>query len=399
MGNSTLNVRDEVETAIRSWDAHEVGRGRDPIIDYDCVPADTTIAPADSRLTVYRRLTELRGSVAEGPVAERIDADLAYLRALMGEREPLAAYVRATQGCAPAGWPEEYVTERREIVRASLQALGIDWGPDTATEFEKVQNPFDAKDAADAIRQAADRYESVVREATGTDATYELSIETTDVDAYWGYWLTGAGHRVRLRLNLRMARFTEVGARLFALHEVLGHGLQSASLAAQCAREDVPWVRLLSVHAPHQVLLEGLAQALPLFVAPDDQALITRVRFDHYNQIVNAELHLAINSGASVEECARHARARAPYLTDAQISGFLADRGANPLLRSYLWAYPAGIEYFAALAAADATVIRDVLHAAYRAPLTPADLQTLWPQGPPIGGPGHPVRLRQPPVS
>ena len=141
-----------------------------------------------------------------------------------------------------------------------------------------------------------------------TDPVEELGSEAGE---RWSYWLDGAGQRVRLRLNLRNARFTEVGARQFALHEVLGHGLQSASLTAWCATDEVPWVRLLSVHAPHQVLLEGLAQAMPLFVAADDEALTTRVRFDHYNQLIKAELHLAINAGVSAEECARHARGRA----------------------------------------------------------------------------------------
>ena len=84
----------------------------------------------------------------------------------------------------------------------------------------------------------------------------------------------------------------------------------AAGIAARCATEDVPWVRLSSVHGPQQVLLEGLAQAMPLFVAPDDGALIARVRIDHYTQLVRAELHLAINAGTPVEECVRHARQR-----------------------------------------------------------------------------------------
>ena len=71
-----------------------------------------------------------------------------------------------------------------------------------------------------------------------------------------------------MRINARNASFTEVQARQFALHEVLGHGLQCASYAQQCREQDVPWVRLTSVHAQQQVLLEGLAQALPLFVRP-----------------------------------------------------------------------------------------------------------------------------------
>jgi hypothetical protein len=279
-----------------------------------------------------------------------------------------------------------------------LESLGIGWDAHTATAMDEVEEPIDAEEAPEAIRQAAAEYEPAVRQATGTHAPYSLTIETADVDAYWAYWLDGAGDQVRLRLNSRNSRFTKVSARQFALHEVLGHGLQSASLAARAASGDVPWVRLLSIHAPHQVMLEGLAQAMPLFVTPDDEILTARVRLDHYAQLVRAELHLAINRGASIDACARHARERVPWWSESAIANLLSDRGANVLLRSYLWAYPAGIDWFAALSQADARVIKEVLHATYRAPLTPADLATLWPDGPPIGGPGGAVRLRKPAV-
>jgi len=48
---------------------------------------------------------------------------------------------------------------------------------------------------------------------------------------------------------------------------------------------------------------------------------------------------------------------------------------------------------------ADAATIDNVLRAAYRHPLTPADLQSLWPTGPAIGGPGAPIQLRKPVLS
>lgn len=160
--------------------------------------------------------------------------------------------------------------------------MGIGWGRGTEAELSEFEVPLDADDVPDAIQQATDLLEPAVRQLAGTDATYELSIESTDVDAYWAYWLDGAGQRARLRLNRRNARFTEVKARLCALHEILGHALQSASLASRCNRENVPRVRLLSVHSQHQVLFEGLAQALPLFVAPDDAAMTVRVRLAHY---------------------------------------------------------------------------------------------------------------------
>jgi hypothetical protein len=78
------------------------------------------------------------------------------------------------------------------------------------------------------------------------------------------------------------------------------------------------------------------------------------VRIDHYTQLVRAELHLAINDGTTITACAKHARTRVPWWSDAAISDLLIDRGNDPMLRSYLWAYPAGINWFVSLADADA---------------------------------------------
>ncbi|MGH3450812.1 MAG: hypothetical protein ACRDQW_08785 [Haloechinothrix sp.] len=82
-------------------------------------------------------------------------------------------------------------------------------------------------EAASPIRAAADEFEEAVRDATGSTADYHLTVETVDVEDCWHYWLDGAEQEVRIRLNLRKARFTQVRTRQFALHEVLGHGLQT----------------------------------------------------------------------------------------------------------------------------------------------------------------------------
>ncbi|TDC67610.1 hypothetical protein E1200_14335 [Actinomadura sp. GC306] len=384
-----MNLRDEIEAAIRAWHAYETARGSVAVIDFDCAPTATPAEPATSRLAVHQQLRELHARAVEAGadrLTARVAADLAYLGALLGEHPPLNDYVQATQGCPAAGWQDGYITHRGDQARQALAALGIEWGPDTARDLNAVEGPIDTDDAPDAIRQAAADYENAVRQLTATTAPFHLTIETTEIDAYWAYWLDGAGDRIRLRLNLRRASFTKVAARQFALHEVLGHGLQGASWSARAAAQDVPWVRLMSVHAPQQVLLEGLAQALPLFVAPDDELLVTRTRFDHYNQLVRAELHISLNQGASIPELADHARFRMPWIKDAAIADLLTDRGANPQLRSYLWSYPAGLDWFANLAEADPPTRTTVLQAAYRDPLTPHDLTALWPQGPTIGG-------------
>jgi hypothetical protein len=385
-------LRDAVEGTLRAWDAYETSRGTDPVVDFDCAPTCEPVAPVPDRLAAMERLTEhLRDALAAGDemTAVRVRADIAYLSALLGERWPLSEYLAATQGCAAAGWPDDHLTALRERAQGALAALGVGWGPGTADELRHVEAPVDPAEAPERIRAAAAELEPVVRALTATDAPYRLSVETVDVDAYWAYWLDGVGQDVRLRFNRRNVVFTEARVRQFAQHEILGHALQSASWTAAAAAHDVPWVRLPSVHVPYQVLLEGLAQALPLFATPDDELLTARIRLEHYLQLVRAELHQAVNAGAAVADLAAYARARVPWWTGEHIADTLTDRSTHPLLRSYLWAYPAGIDWFVNLADhADRPTAERVIRAAYERPLTPTDLAELWPAGPAIGGPG-----------
>jgi hypothetical protein len=386
-------MRNEVEALVRAWHQHEVDRGCAPIIDFDFFPQGPSVAAATDRLSVHARLSELAAAARTMDVpglSARLTADLAYLGAQLGEHLALDDYVRATQGCAAKGWSASYVDQRGELAMNLLESMSIGWHEHTDAELRVLEEPIAAEQAESAIRSAAAEFEPVIRKVTESEAPYELTVESVDVDAYWAYWLDGSGQHVRLRLNPRNARFTRVGARQFALHEVLGHGLQAASFAHRCADEDVPWVRVLSVHGPTQVVLEGLAQALPLFVAPQDDLLVARVHLDHYLQLVRSELHLAINRGVGVGDCAAHARNRVPFWTDEQIAHLISDRGANPLLRSYLWAYPAGFDWFVRLAEANTEAAADVLREAYRAPLSPDDLQGLWAGGPCVGGCGNP---------
>lgn len=385
-----MSLRNDIESALRSWDAYEKNRGAAPVIDFDCYPCADTISPVSSRIIARECLADLLDQAsAEGynDLAHRVRAPLAYLEALLGVRTPLRQYVQATQGCDAVGWSADYITAVGETARDHLAAVDVPWDATTDDALNRIEEPLDTVDAPDAVREAGQQLEGLVRSAVDSRAPFDLSVEQVDLDVYWAYWLDGVGSRVRMRINLRRASFTRVQARMFALHEILGHGLQCASYTQRCATDDVPWVRLTSVHAQQQVLLEGLAQALPLFVIPHDPQLQTRVRLKHYLQLVRSELHLAVNDGVSIAECVAHAQRRVPFWTGETIGDILTDRSADPLLRSYLWAYPAGIDWFVNLADhAPSQTISTVLRTAYRDPLTPSDLGNLWPQGPPIGG-------------
>ncbi|GAA3609741.1 hypothetical protein GCM10022223_27270 [Kineosporia mesophila] len=395
-------LRDRVEQVIRSWHGHESGRGGEAVIDYDCAPNDRLVTPAAGRLDVYEQFTDLSAQAdalgtEAGDIADVLTSHRAYLGEMLGQRMPLGDYLRQTQGCGAGGWDEDYLLEVRDQAIKAVSDLGVQWGRDLDHQLNELEQPVTSDDAVEQIPATARALETVLRDLVHTSAPYEVRVEITDVDEYWAYWLDGAGPNVRLRFNRRNATFTQAQVRVFAMHELLGHAVQFASYAQVCATQDVPWVRLLSVNGPYQVMLEGLAQAMPLFLTPDDAQVVARVRLAHYLQLVRGELHTAINAGATVAECADHARARVPFWTSAAIGDILTDRGANPLLRSYLWSYSAGIDWWVNLADhADADTRKQALRDAYQRPLTPRHLHALWPDGPRLGGPGAAVRLRKP---
>jgi hypothetical protein len=379
-----MQLRDTAESLLRGWDKLERSEGRPAIIDFDCYPDGPPPADIASRIQVLEQLTSLLDQAQQTDnhwLIGRLTADLTYVRALLGERLPLSQYVERTQGAPANPWPPSYIEQRKQEAIDALRALGIAWGPNTTKDLEQLEGCLTAQETADEIRSEAERLEDAVRGYVGTDAPFTLDVEEVDQDVYWAYWLDGAGTHARLRINLRHAQFTRVRARQLALHEILGHALQAASFHEQAQQNDVTWIRLLSVHAPQQILLEGLAQALPYFVAPDDEQLIARTKLVHFSQLIRGQLHLMVNEPQPIEDCIAYARRHLPHLTDAALGDSLTDRANNIQLRSYLWSYPIGLDWFARLAEQRPAESRKVIEACYRAPLQPSDLEALWPAG------------------
>jgi len=272
------------------------------------------------------------------------------------------------------------------VAQEALASLDIGWDASTWERLRELEGAVSAAEAGPLVREYAEAFEPTVRKLTGATAEFRLSVETVEEDAYWSYWLDGAGRDARLRINLKNASLTRGDAYRFALHEVLGHALQYASLAEQAEHHPVDWPRLLSIHCPQQVMFEGLAQVLPLIASPDDELVRARTRLDHYLQLVRAELHVMVNRGDSALTCLEHAATRVPFWTRQAVGNELVDRSRNPQLRSYLWAYPAGLDWFVRLYEAPSTVLSEVLRDAYQRPLSPRELTEFWPGGPVLGG-------------
>lgn len=280
-----VELRNRAEYAIRRFHALEIANGNAPIIDYDCAPTDEVTEPYQDRFTALDELTRLECEAVEGPVAEQMRAHATYVAALLGEQIPLNEYVQRTQGCPARGWSEDYVQHRRDLAREALAAVGVAWGESTRDDVRALDEHLDPGEVRDAIDASAAEFEPRVREMAGTTAEFNLTIENVELDAYWSYWLDGAGHDARLRINVTNAAFTKLDAYRFAAHEVLGHALQYSSLTTSAEKADVEWPRLLSVHSTHQVLCEGLAQLLPLALQPENPLVAAFARLDHYTQL------------------------------------------------------------------------------------------------------------------
>jgi len=171
--------RDEIEQVLRGWHDYESSIASAPIIDFDCVPDKRSTAQrVEGRPEVHSLLSGMRAQLnADDSLGVRIDADLTYLSALMGQRFALDDYVEATQGCGAAGWPPSHVERCGEVARNALSSLGVAWGANTAATLRELEGPLDAEEAAEVIRSAASAMEPVVRSATGAEARLLLLIE------------------------------------------------------------------------------------------------------------------------------------------------------------------------------------------------------------------------------
>ncbi|WP_433786952.1 hypothetical protein ACQPX6_08920 [Actinomycetospora sp. CA-101289] len=380
-----MEDRDRLERLVRGWHDLEKKAGSIAVIDFDCAP-DVVGDVVQDRFEVLDRLVALRSTTDDPDISTVLDAHLSCLRALLGERLDLPEYIELTQGSPTEGWTPDYVIAVGDLARRALADVDVAWDEHTRTAFDALSPTVPAGDAGDVIRDYAREYQGQVRSLTGAETTFDLDVETVELDAYWSYWLDGEGRSARLRINQRNASFTQVDAYRFALHEVLGHALQYANLTDVSCRAETPWPRQLAIHCPHQTLFEGLAQVLPLVASPDDPLVRARTRLDHYVQLVNAELHLMVNAGASASVCRDHALSRLPFWQAIDVASALRDRSLDPQLRSYLWAYPAGIDWFLNLHDHGGSLFTEVLHAGYQRPLVPRELEQLWPAGPRIGG-------------
>ena len=370
-----LSDRNELEQTVRAWDQLERYRGGPPVIDFD-LGASATRSRFQRPEEVADVLERLQCS-DNHRVRNAAEAHLTYLRALMHHsQESISDYLRGTQGVGASFWPNQYLETRRAELHERLSKRGIDWGPRLLEALaNKEGGALEQRNVTRLLRDEATKLTPRLTSLVGSTPDTRYTIEFAHADAYWSYWVDGNPRGARLRVNESRARYTGALLRQFAMHEVLGHIFQLASWASTAAEEEVLWPRYTSVHGRQQILLEGLAQALPLFLAPEDEEVVTRVWLDH-RQLVLGQMHVTAHLWeADHDQLSRHVQQQLPWLNEEEAHRAVTDRSRDPLLRTYLWSYPIGFDFFVRVwEKSGPDTVSQIVRMAYRQPIDAGDL-------------------------
>lgn len=307
----------------------------------------------------------------------------AYLRALMGERAPLASYLHSTMGIAPQRLDGEALQAERDELERDFRAYGVQMTTAGRDDFRRVFGLTDLSSLDAELRREAVGWVAALRELLGDLPALDYRIEVAHVDAYWANWIDGS---VESGVTLRVNRHPRIeyhhgSATALAAHEIAGHAAHVACLqrAAAQGRLD-PCALNLAVHSLEAFQMEGLAQTI-MHLAPRAEPLSDKLGLlDRYRDHVAARTNLAqqdLEDGMPIDEVGADLADACPLSRPQSLRASLRDRSRDPLFRSYIHVYSPARRFF--LQALDLPMDRRVafLRASYDRLWTPAQLARL----------------------
>jgi hypothetical protein len=342
---------------LLGWHALEKQLGGPAIVDFNLIAAKAR-NKYENRLEVLRDIERLNSATPSEckPVRERLTAHETFLRALMGQKFNFETFINKTQGIPAEPFSIEYIKQRRGILREALEKVGIKFDANTVKNLVAKDRPIPLNELEENFRALYASQRKYLDQPIQRDGRFRLRIEFVNLREYWGYWVDGKGIQFRLRFNRHnlVEGYTHSEAVQFVYHELLAHCCQMAVWRTRISEEKIPrYFGLTTVHSQEQFLLEGLAQALPLFVKSDltqSPIFLSRLLLGHFRSLINNNVHIMINNGATVEDCVRYASRYAPFVRSSQLAEGLASRSNNPLYRSYEFVYPRSFDVFLRLA-------------------------------------------------
>lgn len=173
-----------------------------------------------------------------------------------------------------------------------------------------------------------------------------MCFEFVDVDAYWNYWIDGSGKQYRLRFNRSDRAYGASEITQFCLHELIGHCGQASGWHSSAIKLSKS-TRLLTVHSCEQVHLEGFGQGLPFLlaaVAPNNDLVELRTLTTLLRQLLLNNAYLSLAHGERIENVIQVFERYLPVFDLDRLIKNLADQAQDPVMRTYMFSYPKGVE-------------------------------------------------------
>ena len=236
------------------------------------------------------------------------------------------------------------------------------FGPDPTS----IENAFRAE--LEAVREA---FWNEFRVALD----FEVKFQFVEVDAYWSYWIDGSGRQYWLRFNRSNRTYGQSEVTQFVLHELVGHCGQASMWYS--AGDLSRFAKLLSVHTCEQVHLEGFGQGLPLLLKATRGSLTAlRAKYGLLREMLLNNAYLALDRGEGIDRVVGSITRYIPVTSIDRLVKNLAAQAQQPVMRTYMFSYPKGIELVSAIAQQN-TAVEAFVRASMTRPLRTSEIEAL----------------------
>jgi hypothetical protein len=370
--------------AYRGWHAFEQATGGPAIVDFDLARPGTG-KTFQHRHAVLDELAALENDLdGAGDVTAflraRVQASIAYLRALMGKPIPFDQYVRSTLGVEPVPFSEDTLARARRAVEEEFASVGLEFRSAWRLEFEKLFVIPNSPEILSGILEQKDLWLERLRSfGIPVPPTLRLNASFVDVDALWANWIGGSprdGFDFSVNLHARK-RYLRGSALTLCLHEICGHAAQMAIWAERIAAGALSeCCGITVVHGPEAFTSEGLAQTVHLLLGtrhPFPAEFSLRKALQYYSLLVMHNAHLAACQTGNLEQAVAQACDLLPMAHRDEIRHELRQRTKSPLSRSYELSYSAGEAAIREIAARlTSPRLENLFAVLFQFPLTPA---------------------------
>lgn len=364
----------EAWNAYQAWHIRE-GRNRS-IIDFDLTTSHPVVrqlaeltddAPTRAeRSRIVDMLTSLNERAREVPVdavrhqhnwefsLAQLEASLWFARRLRGDKLDPLEYIEKTMGVRPEQIPQQTLLEQKTIVNDLLRELGVLVPSQESLNGLRKDHQINPDVAQ--LRLKTNSQQAIMRlnAFLGKTTLVDFQVMPENVDEYWWVWATTDPRTQQFILK---QNFSERQGRIWTpgkteelgWHEGGQHLSRMAIRKGQVQEGKLSsFFGLTTVHGPEQIVEEGLAQTLVLFVPDAYQDLSLegklQVRASILRQMVYGNVHVVVNTSPDYDltEITDYVQSYLPWETASDIERQVNWRTKVPIYQTYLWAYAEG---------------------------------------------------------